>query len=280
MENSSGKNILITGCSTGIGRCVAQGLKDQGWRVFATARKLTDVDKLKKDGFESCQIDLADSKSIQSGVDWVLEQSNGRLDALFNNGAYGQPGAMEDISRQAMREQFETNVFGTHELTSLVLPIMRKQGYGRIIQNSSVLGFVAMPFRGAYVASKFALNGLTEAMRVEMQGSGIEFILIEPGPIQTDFRKNAREAFFKFIKIDKSAYQEKYQGWIKQATKEEAKKMPFSLPPEAVLEKVIKALESKKPKTRYGVTTPTHIFWVLRCIMPRRWLDKILLKAV
>ncbi len=137
MQNSSGKNILITGCSTGIGYCVAQGLKKRGWRVFATARKMADVDKLKKEGFESCQIDLADSASIQSGLQWVLDQSDGRLDALFNNGAYGQPGAMEDITRQAMREQFETNVFGTHELTSLVLPIMRKQGYGRVIQNSS-----------------------------------------------------------------------------------------------------------------------------------------------
>jgi short-subunit dehydrogenase len=130
-----------------------------------------------------------------------------------------------------------------------------------------------------YVASKFAINGLTEAMRVEMQGSGIEFILIEPGPIRTNFRKNAREAFLKFIQPEKSAYQEKYQGWIKQATQEEIKKLPFSLPPEAVLDKVIKALESKKPKTRYGVTTPTHVFWILRCIIPRRWLDKILLKA-
>ncbi|MBF0445740.1 MAG: SDR family NAD(P)-dependent oxidoreductase [Magnetococcales bacterium] len=279
MEYGSGKNILITGCSTGIGHCVAQGLKARGWRVFATARKMADVDKLKKEGFESCQIDLDNSYSIHSGVQWVLEQSDGRLDALFNNGAYGQPGAMEDITRQAIREQFETNVFGTHELTSLILPVMRAQGYGRIIQNSSILGFVAMPFRGAYVASKFAINGLTEAMRVEMQGSGIDFILIEPGPIRTEFRKNAREAFLKFIKIDKSPYQEKYQGWIKIATQEEAKKMPFSLPPEAVLEKVIKALESKTPKTRYGVTTPTHVFWILRCILPRRWLDKILLKA-
>jgi short-subunit dehydrogenase len=279
MQKSIGKNILITGCSTGIGYCVAQGLKKRGWRVFATARKVADVEKLQKEGFESCQIDLADSTSIKSGLQWVLKQSNGRLDALFNNGAYGQPGAMEDITRQAMREQFETNVFGTHELTSLVLPIMRKQGYGRVIQNSSVLGFVAMPFRGAYVASKFAINGLTEAMRVEMQGSGIEFILIEPGPIRTDFRKNARDAFLKFIKPENSAYQEKYQGWIKQATQDEAKKMPFSLPPQAVLDKVIKALESKKPKTRYGVTIPTHVFWVLRCIIPRRWLDKILFKT-
>jgi NAD(P)-dependent dehydrogenase (short-subunit alcohol dehydrogenase family) len=168
------KNILITGCSTGIGLCVAHGLKERGWRVFATARKMVDVDKLKKEGFESCQIDLDVSDSIHSGVQWVLEQSSGRLDALFNNGAYGQPGAMEDITRQAMREQFETNVFGTHELTSLVLPIMRRQGYGRIIQNSSILGFVAMPFRGAY--PNFAACSAIDPIKQSFKFVGNQFM--------------------------------------------------------------------------------------------------------
>jgi NAD(P)-dependent dehydrogenase (short-subunit alcohol dehydrogenase family) len=278
--SAEGRSILITGCSTGIGRCVALGLRDRGWRVFATARKMADVEELAGQGFESCKIDLADSDSIRSGFAWVLKQSGGKLDALFNNGAYGQPGAMEDISIEAMREQFETNVFGTHELTRLILPIMRGQGYGRIIQNSSVLGFVAMPYRGAYVASKFALAGLTEAMRIEMRGSGIDFILIEPGPITTKFRLNARKAFLKYIKPEESAFQEKYEGWMEQAKTEESSSMPFSLPPEAVLKKVIKALESKRPSTRYGVTIPTHIFWILRPILPRLWLDAILAKAV
>jgi short-subunit dehydrogenase len=275
---SSPKSILITGCSTGIGHCVANGLRERGWQVFATVRQQKDVEVLLAQGFTACKIDLADSDSIREGLKWVLEQTGGSLDALFNNGAYGQPGALEDISRQALREQFETNVFGTHELTSLILPIMRRQGHGRVIQNSSILGFVAMPFRGAYVASKFALNGLTEAMRIETRGSGVDFILIEPGPITSDFRKNARKAFLKFINPEKSAYQEQYKNWAAQASADKPTKISFCLPAEAVLAKVLKALESKRPRVRYGVTVPTHVFWILRCILPRRWVDALLAK--
>ncbi|MBF0454156.1 MAG: SDR family NAD(P)-dependent oxidoreductase [Magnetococcales bacterium] len=271
------RTLLITGCSTGIGRCVAEGMRERGWRVFATARKSADVAALHQAGFESCRIDLADSASIQEGLHWVLEQTGGGLDALFNNGAYGQPGALEDLTREALREQFETNLFGTHELTRLVLPVMRQQGAGRIVQNSSILGFVGLPFRGAYVASKFALAGLTESMRLEMRGSGIDFILIEPGPIESDFRKNARQAFLKHINAQKSIYQQKYQGWSKQV--EEGVSERFTLPPQAVLDKVILALESRRPKLRYGVTTPTHVFWVLRCLLPRRWVDFLLSRA-
>lgn len=273
------KSILITGCSSGIGRCVAEGLRERGWRVFATARKMSDVDSLRSAGFEACHLDLTDSISIKSALQWVLQQSGGKLSALFNNGAYGQPGAMEDLPVAALREQFETNLFGTHELTRLVLPVMRKQGYGRVLQNSSVLGFVALPLRGAYVASKFALNGLTEAMRLEMRGSGIDFILIEPGPINTPFRKNARIAFHKHIKPEASINRDKYRIWEQKAKAEESSGGTFSLPAEAVLAKVILALESKTPKIRYGVTVPTKIFWLLRSILPRRWLDAILAKA-
>ncbi|MBF0447688.1 MAG: SDR family NAD(P)-dependent oxidoreductase [Magnetococcales bacterium] len=273
------KSILITGCSTGIGRCVAAGLRDRGWRVFAAARKLVDVEALSKMGFESCRIDLTDSDSIHAGVEWVLRQTGGGLDALFNNGAYGQPGAVEDLSRAALQEQFETNLFGTHELTRLVLPVMRRQGHGRVIQNSSILGFVAMPLRGAYVASKFALAGLTEAMRIEMDGSGIDFILIEPGPIKTAFRKNARAAFLKHVDLESSFFRAQYRGWTAEIGDEAVDKTPFALPPEAVLAKVIQALESKRPRVRYGVTVPTHLFWVFRCLLPRRWVDALLLRA-
>ncbi|MBF0585244.1 MAG: SDR family NAD(P)-dependent oxidoreductase, partial [Magnetococcales bacterium] len=191
------QTILITGCSSGIGQCVAHGLKQRGYRVFATARQLKDVERLQQDGFETCQLDLDDSDSIRNAVEWVLTQTGGTLYALFNNGAYGQPGAVEDISRAALRAQFETNLFGTHELTSLLLPVMRRQGYGRVLQNSSVLGFVALPYRGAYVASKFALEGLTDTLRLEWRNSGIHFSLIEPGPIQTAFRQNATRAFHR-----------------------------------------------------------------------------------
>ena len=156
------KSILITGCSSGIGLCVAEGLKARGYRVFATARKETDAQQLRADGFESLRLDLADSDSITAAVDEILARTNGTLDALFNNGAYGQPGAVEDLSRDALRAQFETNLFGWHELTNQILPVMRRQGHGRIIQNSSVLGFVALRYRGAYNASKYALEGLSD----------------------------------------------------------------------------------------------------------------------
>ncbi len=176
------KSVLITGCSSGIGYCVAKGLKARGYRVFATARKAEDVARLKAEGLESCVLDVSDSASIRQALAWVLEQTGGTLYALFNNGAYGQPGAVEDLSRDVLRRQFETNLFGWHELTCLVLPVMRRQGYGRIVQNSSVLGFVAMKYRGAYNASKFALEGLTDTLRLELKGTGIHLSLVEPGP--------------------------------------------------------------------------------------------------
>ncbi len=185
------KSILITGCSTGIGLCVAQGLQDRGYRVFATARKKDDVKKLQSLGLESLQLDLDDSQSIQTAVKEILNRTNGTLDALFNNGAYGQAGAVEDLSRDVLRQQFETNVFGWHELTNLVLPVMLKQGHGRIIQNSSVLGFVALKFRGAYSASKYAIEGLTDTLRQELSGTNIFISLVEPGPIESQFRKNS-----------------------------------------------------------------------------------------
>ena len=164
------KPVLITGCSSGIGRCVARGLAARGYRVFATARRQEDVEHLRAEGFTSLQLDLEDSGSIAAAVDAVLAHTDGRLYALFNNGAYGQPGAVEDLSREVLRLQFETNLFGWHELTNRVLPVMRRQGYGRIIHNSSVLGFVALPFRGAYTASKYALEGLTDTLRLELHG--------------------------------------------------------------------------------------------------------------
>ena len=191
----SGGSILITGCSSGIGFQVAQGLRARGWRVFATARQPADVTRLQADGLESLALDLRDSASIQTAVTAVLERTGGRLDALFNNGAYGQPGAVEDLSREALREQFETNLFGTLELTNRLIPVMRRQGGGRILFNSSVLGLVAFPYRVAYVASKFALEGLADTLRLELTGTGIHICLIEPGPILSRFRDNAHAAY-------------------------------------------------------------------------------------
>ena len=274
----SSHSILITGCSTGIGLCVAQGLKQRGYRVFATTRKIADVEKLQSMGFESLQLDLDDSDSIKSAVNTILKKTDNRLYALFNNGAYGQAGAVEDISRNTLREQFETNLFGWHELTNLVLPIMRGQGYGRIIQNSSVLGLVALKFRGAYNASKYAIEGLTDTLRLELDGSGIYISLIEPGPIESQFRANSLKYFKKNINIKSSYFKNEYLKTIERLEKE-GPAVPFTLPPEAVLKKVIHALESTKPKPRYYVTFPTYLFGYLRRILSSRKLDWLLRKV-
>jgi NAD(P)-dependent dehydrogenase (short-subunit alcohol dehydrogenase family) len=274
----SEKSVLITGCSSGIGRVVAEGLKARGYRVFASARKSADVERLAAAGFESLQLDLADPASIQTAVDDLLGHTRGTLDALFNNGAYGQPGAVEDLSREVLREQFETNLFGWHELTNLVLPVMRRQGHGRIIQNSSVLGFVALRYRGAYNASKYALEGLTDTLRLELAGSGIHVSLIEPGPIASRFRENAFRAYQRNINPAGSPHEDMYRRMEARLTKQ-GPAVPFTLPPEAVLRKVIHALESRHPKTRYYVTFPTYLFGFLKRVLSDRMLDKVLNKT-
>lgn len=269
------KSILITGCSSGIGLCVAEGLKARGYRVFASARKAEDVERLRESGFEALQLDLTDSASIDSTVTQVLEKTGGTLDALFNNGAYGQPGAVEDLRREVLREQFETNLFGTHELTCKVLPVMRRQGHGRIIHNSSVLGLIALPFRGAYNSSKYALEGLTDTLRLELHGSGIHISLVEPGPVISRFRANAMAKYQQNIDKTNSPFRETYEAMERRLNKE-GPAAPFTLPPEAVLEKVIHALESKRPKVRYYVTFPTYLFATLKRLLTHRGLDWVL----
>lgn len=271
----SPKNILVTGCSSGIGRCVAAGLAKRGYRVFASARKAEDVRDLQAMGLESVRLDLADSESIRQAVDAVLARTGGQLYALFNNGAYGQPGAVEDLRREVLREQFETNLFGTVELTNLIIPVMRAQGCGRIIQNSSVLGLVALPYRGAYIASKYALEGIADTLRLELRGSGIHVALIEPGPIESRFRANSYEAYRRNIDAEHSAHREKYLAMERRLVKEGVA-VPFTLPPAAVLEKVIHALESRHPRTRYRVTVPTHLFAALKRVLPGSWMDRVL----
>lgn len=272
------KSILITGCSTGIGECAAHGLSARGWRVFATARGVADVARLQAGGLESLPLDLTDSASIQAAVTEVLARTGGHLDALLNNGAYGQPGAVEDLSREALREQFETNLFGTQELTNLLIPVMRRQGSGRILYISSVLGLVAFPYRGAYVASKFALEGLADTLRLELHGSGIAVCLIEPGPILSRFRDNAYQAYQRHTLPETSPHRDKYAAMVARLTKV-GPAAPFTLPPEAVLKRVIHALESAQPRARYPVTVPTYLFGVLRRLLPTRTLDSILRRA-
>ncbi len=271
---NSAKTILITGCSTGIGYATAVALKKRGHNVIATARKPDDVSRLQQEGFTAIQLDLADSGSIRQAV----EATGGKIDALFNNGAFGQPGAVEDLSRDVLRFQFETNLFGVHELTNLVIPLMRKQGHGRIIYNSSVLGFVAMRYRGAYNASKFALEGLADTLRLELYGTNIQISLIEPGPILSDFRKNAFALYKKNIDPSQSRHQLSYRAMEARLQKEGAA-VPFTLPAEAVSQKVIHALEAKQPKMRYYVTAPTYLFAFLKRILPMSWLDYLLRKV-
>jgi NAD(P)-dependent dehydrogenase (short-subunit alcohol dehydrogenase family) len=270
------KSILITGCSSGIGYHVAHGLQKRGHTVIASCRSMTDVQRLCDEGLTCVQLDLDDSASIQHGLAQCLEHSEGRLDALFNNGAFGLPGAVEDLSRDALRAQFETNLFGWLELTNKVLPIMRRQGCGRIIQNSSVLGFVALPYRGAYSASKFALEGLSDTLRMELRGSGISVSLIEPGPIESRFRANAEKAFQRFILRQGSAHEAQYQA-MQSRLEKKGHATSFTLPATAVLDKVIHALESDSPRPRYYVTTPTYLFGYVKRLMSSRMIDRMML---
>ena len=267
--------VLITGCSSGIGRHVALGLNARGYRVFATARKQEDVEILMEEGLESVQLDIANSASIQNAFATVMQQTSGKLYALFNNAAFGISGAVEDLTRDALRDIFEANLFGTHELTRLVIPVMRMQGEGRIIQNSSLLGFVALKYRGAYIATKFALEGLSDTLRMELSGTNIFVSLIEPGPIESDFRKNAYAAYKRYIDKDNSIHREIYQQ-TEERLQTEGPVVPFTLGPEAVLNKVIHALESKNPGVRYYVTFPAYLFGYLKRVLPDRLMDKIL----
>ena len=279
MPTRAQRAILITGCSSGIGHHVAHALAQRGYRVFATARKEEDVRRLQEEGLEEAlRLDLDDPASIRRAVETVLKRTGGRLYALFNNGAYGQPGAVEDLSREVLRAQLETNLLGTHELTCAVLPAMRRAGEGRIIQNSSILGFAAMPYRGAYNCSKFALEGLTDTLRLELRGTGIHVALVEPGPIRSRFRQNAYRKFVENIDFEASPHRDRYRNMIERLRKE-GDAAPFTLGPEAVLKRVIHALENPNPRPRYHVTFPTYLFGFLRRVLSTRMLDRVLLGA-
>lgn len=274
------KTILITGCSSGIGYDAAHTLQTRGWRVFATCRQEIDCERLRGEGLESFTLDYDDEASIKAAVAEVLERTGGTLDALFNNGAYAIPGAVEDMPRDAMRAIFETNVFGYHDLTNQIIPVMRAQGHGRIINCSSVLGIAAARFRGAYNATKFALEGLTDTLRLEMRDTPIEVILIEPGPITTKFRINARAQFEKWIDWQASAQRSVYEEQLQPRLYDDNPTPDtFELPSAAVTKKLIHALEAKRPKPRYYVTVPTYLAGFMRRILPTRALDWVLLKG-
>ena len=270
------KSVLITGCSSGIGRNVALGLADRGYRVFATVRNEKDTNELNGLGLESLQLDLGSSESISQAVVKILERTGGEMYALINNGAYGQIGAVEDLSREVLRSQLETNLLGTHELTTKLIPVFRDSGEGRIIQISSILGLVCLRYRGAYQASKYALEALSDTMRLELEGTGIFVSVIEPGPIKSRFRANAFQYYKANINNENSAHQVRYQK-VEQRLQSD-KEPPFTLSADAVLNKVIHALESPKPKARYLVTLPAHVLARLTRWLPDRWFDRLILR--
>ncbi|WP_425046608.1 SDR family NAD(P)-dependent oxidoreductase [Primorskyibacter sp. S87] len=270
------KTILITGCSSGIGRDAAHGMRERGWTVFASCRSQVDCDRLRAQGFASPRIDYTDPDTITSGLGEVLKSTGGTLDALFNNGAHGFPGAVEDIPLEGLRAIFETNVFGWHELTRQVIPVMRAQGHGRIVQNSSVLGLVAFPWRGAYAATKYAIEGLTDTLRLELAGSGIQISLIEPGPVSTKLRKNALPIFERYVDWENSALRTKYEETLIKRLYGSSGPDPFELPPSSVTKRLAHACEARRPRPRYYVTTPAYVAGYLRRVLPTRAIDRIL----
>lgn len=268
----TGRTILITGCSSGIGLASARTMKARGWTVIATARRDDDLAMLRADlRVDAVHLELSDSRSIAACAERALSISGGRIDALFNNAAYGQVGAIEDLSVEILRRQFEVNLFGQHDLMRRLLPVMRRQGFGRIVQCSSVLGLVAAPYRGAYCASKFAMEGLTDSLRIELAGSGIHVSLIEPGPIRTRFVEHALANFVKTVDIPGSAHRALYEARLERM--KQGGNDTFKLEPEAVADKLVHAVESPRPKKRYFVTTPTYFAAIVKRVAPQGVVD-------
>lgn len=274
------RTVLVTGCSSGIGAATAHLLRDAGWQVFPTARKPEDLDTLRTEGFTPIALDLADPASIAQAADDLLALTGGELGALVNNAGFCQAGALEDISREALRAQFETNVFGLHELTRALLPVFRKQGHGRIVNVSSVFGRLSTPMVGSYCASKFALEALSDALRVELWNSGIWVALIEPGAILTRFRKNAAEVLARSMDRSQAGFGEVYEREIERRRKQVKKPDFFTRPPEEVARKIRHALESSRPRRRYPVTPAAYLVEGIVRFIPQAWSDRMLAKRV
>ncbi|WP_340108191.1 SDR family NAD(P)-dependent oxidoreductase [Pikeienuella sp. HZG-20] len=272
------RTILITGCASGIGEDAATTLRARGWRVFATCRREADAARLREAGFESWRLDYEDEESVAAGAAEALARSEGRLDALFNNGAWALPGPAEDLPRDGLRAIFEANLFGPHQLAAAVLPAMRAAGGGRIVNCSSVLGMVAAPYRGAYNATKFALEGLTDTLRRELAGAPVEIVLIAPGPILTPFRRNSRAPYERWMRPARAGSSHPQEIWseIERRLYKDKKGGRFDLQPAAVTAKLIRALEDPRPRARYLVTTPTYLADILRRVLPTRALDRVI----
>lgn len=272
------KTILITGCSSGIGYDTAHYLHNNGYRVFASARKNEDVQRLKDEGLDAYLLDVTKPETISQTLETILAQTGGKLYAVFNNAGYGQPGAVEDISTDVLKEQFETNLFGLHEMTRQAIPIMRAQGYGRIIQHSSVLGLISLRFRGAYNASKYAIEGLCDTLRLELDKDDIHVVTINTGPVHSDFRKNATKKYYEHIDGKPTVFEKEYKKELLPYEGKKAKD-PFTKNSDVVIANIVKALESKKPRPRYYNTSATHLLGGLKRILSTAILDKVLLRV-
>lgn len=275
LRDEGKRSIILTGASTGIGAHCARALTQEGWRVFATARKPSDLEKLRAEGMEAVYLDYREPESIAAAVETVLAATGGGLDALFNNGAHAQPGAVEDIPVAALREQFEANLFGWHDLTRRIVPVMRAQGGGRIVHCSSILGLVPARWRGPYVASKHALEGLMLCLRLELEGSGIEVSLIEPGPIESQFAANALTHFERNVDIEGSVHREHYQAELARM-RQGGIRSRFKLMPVAVQDVLRHALEHPRPRPHYVVTTPARVGVLLKRLLPSRLFYRIM----
>jgi NAD(P)-dependent dehydrogenase (short-subunit alcohol dehydrogenase family) len=272
------ETVLVTGCSSGIGYHVAKGLKERGYNVYVTARKKQDIERLIDEGFKCLQLDYADSESVQDLANELMLLVGWNLYAVFHNGAYGQPGAVEDLTRETLEKQFAANVFGWVELNNRLIVLMRQNNRGRIIFNSSVLGLISLPFRGAYNASKYAIEGFADTLRLELSDTNIKVSLIEPGPIESRFRPNALQALKDNVDMEGSVHRDRYKRTLSRLAKK-GNVDPYTLPPEAVLEKVIHALEYKNPKPHYYVTIPTYVLGYLKRLLPAKWMDRFILKV-
>ena len=267
-------NIVITGCSTGIGLETAKYLKIQGLNVYPTAREQKDVDMLLDLGFKNAmKLDVRDSSEISSVIQRVVENDN-KIDIWFNNAGYGQVGAIEDLPTDILKEQFDTNVFGLHECTRQIIPIMRKQGYGKIIQHSSVLGLISLFGRGAYNASKYAIEGLTDTLRLELHNTDIHVSLLNTGPVTSNFRNTAMRKLKENIDIKNSIFKEQYQKNLSA----DKSTVPFNEEADSVAKVVHQIILSKKPKPRYYITKATYILGYLKRILSTSLLDRVLLK--
>jgi len=273
------KTILITGCSSGIGYDAAHYLHANGYTVFATARQSKDVERLQKEGFNAYLLDVTKPQTITDTLDAILKETGGTLYALFNNAGYGQPGALEDVATDVLREQFETNVFGLHEMTRRIIPIMRAQGYGRIIQHSSILGIISLRFRGAYNASKYAVEGLCDTLRLELDNTDIFVSTLNTGPVRSRFRDNGIKKFLENIDGENSVFADEYKRDVLKREEKKDKDGLFTRNSDAVIEKIIHALEHPNPKARYYITPATHLLGSFKRILSTKMLDRILMKV-